>query len=934
MALPVTITGISTAVAPVGPFAVSKTTAVDAAYITITTDNSGFIPCGTTSDFRCGQSFTIGGSNTIISSISVTLRKVAAPTDDLVLNIYAVDGSGLPIGASLATSTVISGSTLTTSYLSYNFKFLTLPTLTAATKYAFVISRSTANNSTNYYQLSTQSFINPYADGNIVREGTGTWTNSSTDCTCTINYAASLVTTYTYYFFGRDGTTATTLQAFKSTAPDTSWASIATKTGFTTAILGLSAYQVGNVIHIAVMDGTVSTAVGHKYVSYNTATDTFLATIETISAAAVTTGQSAGANAGTSIVVRSTGEAVAFFSGVQTKTSGTFYARVYYSRRTAVNTWSAAVEVDAVGASDYVSPEAVLGASDAVQFIWRSPGGAVGSQRLLSSGNVLGTAANITQATTYQGVSYLNGAVTRFIVVSGGGSVAWDSGTTVTTTGVALANSLDPVRPFVDGTDVIALYVKADGDLWFRKTVDHGATWQAETGAIFVGTVASAEGNLSKDATIYQRGNNVVIPYIVNDNGTLKYNEYTVRTLTTGYTLTTIVGAIALAGAASTLARSRDFNVDAGAVTLTGNAANLSRGYKLTAATGAIVLAGQAAQLRVARQATTTTGAVTLTGNPATLTVATASRVLTATAGNVVLAGQAVNLRVARKAVASTGAVTLAGNAVNLRVDHRLVTASGAVVVAGQAPTLRLAHKAVASTGAVTLAGQAPTLRLAHKAVATTGAVTLAGQSVNLRVGRGLAASSGAVVLAGQPVTLRVAHKAVVTTGAVTLTGIPVTLNQGAPGRLTALAGAIVLAGQPVGLRVARRETVAKGTIALAGQTVNLRIGRGLVATSRAIVVIGQFTTLRVARKLTITTGVVTLAGIPVTLTKTGRVLAAATGAVTVTGRDVDLRVGVTPYVPPPYVPYYPVSMASIMGVRRPAGTILKRFIVDVREPF
>jgi hypothetical protein len=181
---------------------------------------------------------------------------------------------------------------------------------------------------------------------------------------------------------------------------------------------------------------------------------------------------------------------------------------------------------------------------------------------------------------------------------------------------------------------------------------------------------------------------------------------------------------------------------------------------------------------------------------------------------------------------------------------------------------------------------------------------------------------------------LRVAHKAVVTTGVVTLTGIPVTLNQGAPGRLTALAGAIVLAGQPVGLRVARWVAVAKGTIALVGQPVNLRIDRGLAATRGAIVVTGQFTTLRVTRKLTITTGVVTLAGIPVTLTKTGRVLAAATGAVTVTGRDVDLRVGVTPYIPPPYVPYYPVSMASIMGVRRPAGTILKRFIVDVREPF
>ena len=54
-----------------------------------------------------------------------------------------------------------------------------------------------------------------------------------------------------------------------------SWDSIVTKTGFTTAILNIAGYQVGNVIHLLVQDGTMSSSVatevsvvrcGHRHV--------------------------------------------------------------------------------------------------------------------------------------------------------------------------------------------------------------------------------------------------------------------------------------------------------------------------------------------------------------------------------------------------------------------------------------------------------------------------------------------------------------------------------------------------------------------------------------------------------------------------------------------------------------------------------------------
>jgi len=291
MALPVAISGISTAVAPVGPFKSSggayyffgrdgttATTlqsykALNAAAV-IAPGGAGNQNLGDiTGQSSIGQTWTHDGST--VTSVRVHIWKVGAPTDTVNAEIYATS-AGLPVGTALFTSTnTVSGASLGTVSGGQPvsvFSFSGVTTLAASTMYALVINRSGAVDASNYYRWGGDA-ADTYAGGTTLRKGTSipNWSVSSgTDRDVTIISASS------------------------DTAPETAWSSIATKTGFTTAILNLAAYQVGNVIHMLVQDGTgPATLVATKYLSFNMSTDTFLATTETVSAASILTGTAA-----------------------------------------------------------------------------------------------------------------------------------------------------------------------------------------------------------------------------------------------------------------------------------------------------------------------------------------------------------------------------------------------------------------------------------------------------------------------------------------------------------------------------------------------------------------------------------------------------------------------------------------------------------------
>ncbi len=337
------------------------------------------------------------------------------------------------------------------------------------------------------------------------------------------------------YFFGKDSSTATTLQAFKATDPTTSFSSIATKTGFSTAVQALSGFQVADVIHLCVIDGA-TTSVNAKYQTFDMSSDTFV-TAETI-ASAFNPQTSGSANVyGISNVVRSGGEVVAFFNGARVANMGNSYAQTYYSRRTGVNTWTAATQVSAGGTVDFTQPEAVLGASDRIQFVYKGTSTSGYNRTALTSGNVLQTTqpASVT-ANGFSGISYDNAGTQKDIIGRASTSAtnvdAFDDGNTpAINTVVVEAVVGTPVRTFNDIVTAYCVYRdSADSDLYVETSTDNGATWGTKTN-IFTGTVAGVDTNLSIDGNIFLRGSDYVIPYVVNDNGTLKYNEYVVRSI-------------------------------------------------------------------------------------------------------------------------------------------------------------------------------------------------------------------------------------------------------------------------------------------------------------------------------------------------------------------------------------------------------------------
>ena len=342
-----------------------------------------------------------------------------------------------------------------------------------------------------------------------------------------------------FYCFGKDSSTATTLQAFKSTAPDTSWSSIATNTGFTTAVQWVAGFQVGDTIYLAVIDGA-TTSCNLKYRTFSMSSDTF-GTSETVHSGFNPQTSGGVATYGCSIAFRSSdSQPIILYNGPQVASMGSSYSRIVYARRTGTNTWTTNVACDQGGAVNCYYPDAKLGTSSAVEFGWNrdtSPSfifNKLSSANALSSvgGSNINTAAANTQVDI---ISYDQGGTQKFIISGTNSTPAInisymdEAGLTNQGNGTAITGT-KPERLFNDGSDAWILFRKSDGAVYVRKSTDALATSGSEATAHSSTTVAAADINLSIDGAVYQNGTRIVVPFFVNDNGTIKYNEYLIRT--------------------------------------------------------------------------------------------------------------------------------------------------------------------------------------------------------------------------------------------------------------------------------------------------------------------------------------------------------------------------------------------------------------------
>jgi hypothetical protein len=596
----------------------------------------------------------------------------------------------------------------------------------------------------------------------------------------------------------------------------------------------------------------------------------------------------------------------------------------------------------------------VLGAANRVHFFWTLGGGST-PYRTLSAANALSTAGSSTMGAPGDGVSYDRAGVIKVVVTNSGNgtqqTLRLDSSDnpTVTFADQSLAITA-PHRIGVDtSTNDVTIIYRTSGPLEAIKSTNDGATFGAPV-SFFAGTVPIGDVGVSRNSSggMYQRGNNVVVGYIVNDNGTWKYNEYFIRYINPLYSVTentnTTFGRTGANNAsvaqsltvpvgkqwtisACRVAVSRNFSPVDGVVvelrsgsqtgTLLGTSSELvganlgpsGATQPLVEVTFANVVVPQGTNYVVLRR----TGSLDLSnyytcglnsGNPYADGIM--SRLISGSWDDTSFAPYDLSFEIAGvegdyvpsgpadyPLVAQTGTVTLSGKSVALKIGRAVPVNTGAITLSGKDVTLTKSGAVLSAlTGTVTLTGQSATLCVSHKMLATTGARLLNGQNVTLRYGYKGQVNTGAFTLTGQTVDLRHVRRMVVLSGNVALLGQNVLLTyERAAARniiMTVTPGAFTLDGQPVGLRSTHSLITTTGSVSLSGKSVTLRIGRSLITTTGTFTSTGQNVALRHSRNVRVGTGSIALTGQPIVL-RTIRKMPVTAGSFVLFGQSIFL---------------------------------------------
>lgn len=672
-----------------------------------------------------------------------------------------------------------------------------------------------------------------------------------------------------YYFIGRDGTTNSTLQAYKATDPTSSFSSAASKTGWGTNVLNIAVCRDGDILHVVTGNNPSSARSDYTYCQFDMSTDTW-GTQEVI-ASNVDARTSAGTDqTGISAALRSAdGQVIVYFNGARVANMGSSYSQIYHSRRTATNTWSAPVQVSAGGQVDFQTPEIVYTNStvNRVHGFFTNLTALTSVQRTLNGSNGLETAnTGITTPAVKQSVAYDDSGTMRIVAVgtSSGAAVSFyfNSAATPTINSATIQGTnvlANGVRVFLDELTVWALYGKtSDGDLYVRSSTDDGATWSAETN-VFTGTVtASGDIALSIDGQIYQRGSDYVIPYIVNDNGTLKYNERVVRSAGTAHdgssslagvgalaaTAHKLLGAVTFPGAGALSDNTKQLMATVatlpGAGSLTDQTKQLMQAAALLAGAGAAT--DQTKQLMQAAAALGGAGSLTA-GALKVIDALTLAGVGALTANTTHAQGIAATLAGAGSMVATAhkviNALTLAGagSITDATKQHMtvLTTLAGAGVLVADVSPGPAVHQ-----GEAALAGVGSMAATAHKLL---GALTLAGSGALSATAHKLL---GAQLLAGSGGLVATANKvidAVTLAGAGALTSSPTQWMQVAAtlagaGAMTAQArkviDAVTLAGVGAMTATARQRLIAAAALAGSGALASAEVQRMAVLAALA----------------------------------------------------------------------------------------------------
>ena len=360
-----------------------------------------------------------------------------------------------------------------------------------------------------------------------------------------------------FFFLARGSSAAAQLRPYQQTDVEGLWGSATSitipniSTATTAGLHSVDAVQDGDILHIATVDAdvTVSTQTRIHYHKYDMATLTWLISNELVDGPTDTQSTSAVLNyRSVSIIRRSASVVIAYQSATVVVMTSTYSRCSYRERTDAAGTWGAAVAVDTIGsvATNATHLYAVKDpASNRIHFFWSE--GGTGRLRTLSAANSFSTLGSVfittnasaTPINPYSGAAYVSGGVTKVVSARTPrwtGVFRFDSAdvpsfTSLTTT---VSGAMAGIwRVFADDERFYVLHAETtSADVYVSTSKDHGATWSTPTVSM-AATLATATAWCSTNGgRVYERGGNYVLPYVVNDAGTVKYNEVILRPAT------------------------------------------------------------------------------------------------------------------------------------------------------------------------------------------------------------------------------------------------------------------------------------------------------------------------------------------------------------------------------------------------------------------
>ena len=316
-------------------------------------------------------------------------------------------------------------------------------------------------------------------------------------------------------------------KAYKATDPTSSFSAVATCTT-ALAFNAIACRQDGDLVHVV-----TQRSVGNRDVQYhlfNMATDTWDVADENVTSP----GATAVVRVGVGIGVRSSGSVFVVYSGMHDVVSMNNWARVKGARRDS-GVWTVDIAVDSGGSVTWGQATLVPGSSDRMHIFFQDHTNSDGYHRTFKSDNAFGTAAAYDTAVNGNcfigpGVAYDSSGTTKvrmpFLDSTDKVSVVnFDSADTptlavdadVSDTTVAVQKAGWALA--ANGTTLYLIYSDASRDIWIDSNAD-GAGWGTDVEILDAVTCNILSAN------VYTRQNQLVLAYIYDDAGTVKYNEY------------------------------------------------------------------------------------------------------------------------------------------------------------------------------------------------------------------------------------------------------------------------------------------------------------------------------------------------------------------------------------------------------------------------